>query len=137
MNIYVDSSWLLTAILKRSRIKFSPARIAAYSSILIMVECRRTLDRQLKRHLINDAQFAEANRLLTSYLQSFNLIDLESDIVMRAAEAFYLPLGSLDALHLATAMKLRNYLPADIGIYTLDHELADAARAHGFIIKGS
>jgi hypothetical protein len=45
-------------------------------------------------------------------------------------------LGSLDALHLATALAVRAQLHADLSFATHDHQLSNAARAFGFTVHG-
>lgn len=132
MKVYVDSSWLLRVLLKQGQVRPLPENCQAFSSVLLMVECQRSLDRQHKRNLLSDANFAYLSLQLTDYLDSINLIELDPEIVMRATEPFILPIGSLDALHLATAIKLRKAERYDLSFATFDEELAMAATAHGF-----
>ncbi len=54
----------------------------------------------------------------------------------RAAEPFPTLLGSLDAIHLASALLART-LVDDLGFATHDEELATAARAMGFRVLGT
>jgi len=135
MIFYIDSSWLMRVILQKSRAKNLPANAKAYSSVLIHVECRRALDRQFKRGTLNEEQFASASAVLHEYLQRIETVNIDAGIIARAAEAFFIPIHSLDALHLATAMKLSNILPGKLTLLTVDAELATAARAHAFKVE--
>lgn len=134
MNIYLDSSWLLRALLKQSMVKPLHAGVNVFSSVLLNIECRRTLDRHLKRRLLSENEFAQVSQQLGEYIESINIIDLTSAILARAAGAFFLPVGSLDAMHLATAMQLSESLKEAVCIATFDEELALAASAHNIDI---
>lgn len=134
MFLYIDSSWLMQAILQRSQVKKLPMEAEIYSSVLLNIECRRTLDRQFKRGVLNEQQFSESCSVLNEYLRRIRLVNFDLQIINRAAEAFFVPIHSLDALHLATALKLSNTLHGKLTFLTRDTELATAARAHGFKI---
>ena len=59
------------------------------------------------------------------------MIVLDSKVLERAGDPFPTGLGTLDALHLASAMMARREIP-DLRFATHDRELATAARATGF-----
>jgi hypothetical protein len=46
------------------------------------------------------------------------------------------PLGALDAVHLATALVWRDRMGAPLVVATHDTTLASAARVHGFDVQG-
>jgi hypothetical protein len=69
-------------------------------------------------------------------VESFNLVALEDVVLERAAEPFPTMLGSLDAIHLASAVLAREEFD-DLVLATHDDELAIAARALGFDVRGS
>lgn len=130
MKVYIDSSWLLRVLLKQSSVKPLPVNAEVYSSALLIVECRRALDRHLKRKLISDEVYSDTVGQLQEYLQSINLLQLDPEILQRAAGSFFLPIGSLDALHLATALKISEIEKKIVHMATFDEELALAAKAH-------
>ncbi|MBW7858610.1 MAG: type II toxin-antitoxin system VapC family toxin [Leptonema sp. (in: Bacteria)] len=134
MRIYIDSSWLLRVILQQDKVKPLPKNAVIFSSILLKVECLRVLDRQHKRKRLSDNEFTHLIQQLTSYTNLIELIELERSIVLRAAEPFLLPLATLDALHLATALKIREIERNDIHFATFDDELALATIAYGFTV---
>lgn len=68
-------------------------------------------------------------------LDGFDLVALDTPILQRAAEPFPTLLRSLDAIHLATALGLRER-SEDLHFATHDAELASAARAVGLPVEG-
>ena len=63
-------------------------------------------------------------------------VEVTRPILRRAAEPFPVPLGTLDAIHLATAMSWRDMRNREPVFATHDSALADAARATGFRVIG-
>ncbi|HUV14594.1 MAG TPA: PIN domain-containing protein, partial [Acidobacteriota bacterium] len=64
-------------------------------------------------------------------------VPLHDEIVAQAARPFGTVLGTLDALHLATAMTLREQLGLELVIVTHDRQLARAAQSSGFDVQGA
>lgn len=136
MTIYVDSSVLLRVILGE------PDRLASWgridqpvSSQLIRVECLRTIDRARLVLGLSDEVVAERRLAVLEMVDSFGLISVNRTILERAAEPFPTTLGTLDAIHLASALLLREQSDA-VAIATHDVALALAARAMGFEVLG-
>jgi predicted nucleic acid-binding protein len=69
-------------------------------------------------------------------LSAFALAPVAASILERAADPFPTALGTLDAIHLATALQLRDEYPA-LAFATHDRELATAARSVGFTVEGA
>lgn len=67
--------------------------------------------------------------------EAFNLIALDSTVLGRAAEPFPTTLGSLDAIHLASAVLAKQEFE-DLVLATHDGELAIAARSVGLTVHG-
>jgi uncharacterized protein len=137
LNAYVDSSVVLRVILGE------PQRLRTWSKIttpvaseLIRVECLRTIDRARLRLGLEDADVARLRSEVLELIDSFNLVVLNSVVLDRAAQPFPTMLGSLDAIHLATAVLAREEF-SDLLLATHDDELAIAARAVGFDVQGS
>jgi hypothetical protein len=57
-------------------------------------------------------------------------------VLGRASESFSTPLGSLDAIHLATALIWREKWDRDLVMLTHDRQLAVASRANGIEVIG-
>lgn len=136
MKIYVDSSWLLRVMLQQGVVSPLPKNAAIYSSVLLRTECMRVFDRHHKRKLLNDEKFIGLIQQLNQYANLIEYIEIDKAILQRAAEPFALPIATLDALHLATALRIRDAEKDDLHFATFDDELALAAMAHGFkVIK--
>jgi len=71
------------------------------------------------------------------WLEAVDLILLQRPILARAAEPFPMPLRTLDALHLATALVWRDRMREALTMATHDQDLALAARAFGLEVVGA
>lgn len=104
--------------------------------MLAEVECLRTIDRLLLRGRL-DAPGAAARRAsIFDLLQRIALVEITRPILSRASDPFPTPLGTLDAIHLATALSWRDRNQPDLVLATHDAALAMAARACGLQAVG-
>ena len=123
--IYLDSSALLKLFVEEaesaalSEWMVQHPGLPAVSSELALVEVVRAV-----RRLAPEAE-PDARTLVAQ----LDLIPLSSDVVAQAADAGDPLLRTLDALHLASALVVREALTFFV-VY--DHRLAAAARAAGF-----
>ena len=106
------------------------------SNEILRLECLRTIDRARIRSSLPDDEVAERRAAILEHIQSFDLIRLDQTVLERAAEPFPTVLGSLDAIHLASAVLARRNV-ADLTLATHDAQLATAARAVGFRVYGA
>ncbi|OGO58713.1 MAG: hypothetical protein A2Z32_13495 [Chloroflexi bacterium RBG_16_69_14] len=137
MNVYVDSSVLLRVVLgETGRLSIWPRITAAVASELITVECLRTIDRARIRLQLGDEDVADRRAFVIEAIEAFSLVPVGPPVLARAAAPFPTMLGSLDAIHLASALLVRERFE-DLSFATHDHELAVAARAMGFQVHGS
>lgn len=137
MNVYVDSSVLLRVVLGESpRLKAWGRIEQAVSSELIRLESLRTIDRARVRLGLSDEQVAGRREAVIEALEGFSLVPVASAVLERAADPFPTTLGSLDAIHLATALLVRGRFE-ELSLATHDEELALAARAVGFRVEGA
>ena len=74
-------------------------------------------------------------RAVTDWLEAIDLVLLRPPVISRASEPLPLPLGRLDALHVATALIWRDRMGPLPAIATHDTAL-DTARAFGFEVRG-
>ena len=136
MNVYVDSSVLLRVILgEPSRLAIWPRITNAISSELIRLECLRTIDRARIRVGFDDPRIARYRADVLEAVDSFRLIALDGAVLTRASDPFPTLLGSLDAIHLTSALLIREEVE-DLVFATHDEELGIAARATGFEVQG-
>ena len=136
MNVYVDSSALLRIVLgEPDRLRIWPTITNAVSSELIRLECLRTIDRARTRLGLPDRQVAQYRADVLEAVDAFSLVALDSIVLERASEPFPTALGSLDAIHLASALLIRDDLDG-LAFATHDDQLGMAARATGFQVHG-
>lgn len=137
MNAYVDTSVLLRKLLREPEPLEGFSRVDLYvSSELLRVEALRTLDRMRLRGLLDDEEMAERSSVLLSALESIELVEITPQILRRAEQSFPTSLGTLEAIHLASAVLWRDHTGNDLTLFTHDRELALAARALGFSTAG-
>ena len=136
MKLYVDASVLLRIVLGESRALREYRRSSRLiSSELIRLECLRTIDRARLRDGLSDESVAERRAGIIESLRSFELLPIDRLVLERAAGHFPTALGTLDALHLASALVSREEVP-DLVLATHDRELAVAARSVDFRVVG-
>jgi predicted nucleic acid-binding protein len=136
MTVYVDTSVVLRILLREP----NPVKIwgqwnKAYSSALWRVEALRTVDRLRLTHEISDSEVAEFVREIKITHETFAIHPVTNQIFQRASETFPTVVGTLDAIHLATALSIREIENVDY-LLTHDSQLATAARSLGFDVMG-
>jgi predicted nucleic acid-binding protein len=109
---------------------------ALVSSELIAVESSRTIDRLRLQGVLTPDEAASRLRAIAEWLDAIDLVLLRPPVLNRAREPLPMPLGTLDALHLATALVWRDRLGALTTMATHDTALGSAARAFGFEVHG-
>ncbi len=136
MNVYIDSSVLLRVVFgEAGRLPIWRAITNPVASELIRLECLRTIDRARLRLGLDDRTVARYRADMLEAVETFTLVALDSVVLERAAEPFPTTLGSLDAIHLASALLIRDETDA-LKFATHDDELGTAARATGFEVYG-
>ena len=138
MIAYVDASVLLRIALGQSDRLPEWRRIEqGISSALIATECLRTLDRLRLRAGLPDAEMAVRRATILALVASLELVDVDALILDRAAQPMPTELGTLDAIHLATALLWKEMSGGDLTMATHDDALGRAARAHGLPVVGA
>jgi predicted nucleic acid-binding protein len=137
VTAYVDASVLLRLVLGQSRaLREWPSIDTAVASALVEVECLRTLDRLRLRGGVSDRELATRREVVFDVLRRFEIVDVGRPILARAALPLPTALGTLDAIHLATAALWRESQGREVAVATHDEALATAARASGFSVIG-
>jgi predicted nucleic acid-binding protein len=137
VNVYVDSSVVLRIVLGERHQLPAWRRIRRpLSSQLIRVECLRTIDRARVRLSLDEPVLARRRAAVLEVLEGFDTMPVDAAVLARAAEPFPTTVGTLDAIHLASALRLRAQIP-DLRLATHDAELATAALAVGFDVLGA
>ncbi len=137
MNAYIDSSVLLRLVFAEPGLLSSWGQITSpVASELIRVECLRTIDRLSLSIRLDDEVIAERRNAILQLLSTFDLVPVTTAILDRAAEPFPTAVGTLDAIHLASALEVRSGRELPL-VATHDRELGLAARSLGFEVDGT
>ena len=137
MIAYLDSSVLLRVILRqRNALKEWHTIERGVASALVEVECLRTLDRLRLAEGLEDDEIAVRREAVYRLMESIEVIGLVQPVLSRAAQPLPTALGTLDAIHVATALLWKERAGIDLTIATHDLALGVAARANGFRVVG-
>jgi predicted nucleic acid-binding protein len=135
---YLDSSVLLRVILGQPDALKEWRKVrTGVASALVEVECLRTLDRLRLIHRIADDVIALRRGTVYRLLEAVEVVELTAAVLSRAAQPFPTSLGTLDAIHLATAILWTERSGESLVMATHDATLATAARACGLEVVGS
>jgi predicted nucleic acid-binding protein len=135
---YIDSSVILRAVLgQRGALSGSDEPGHSITSALARVECLRTLDRFRLEENLSDDETVRRREAVFRLLGSLVLVDVTPPILERAAQPLPTVLGTLDAIHLTTALLWREIEAESVIFVTHDLALARAARASGLAVIGT
>ena len=95
------------------------------------------IDRARLAGEIDDDDVAVLQRESRRALRSMEIVGLSERILERAAGPMPTALGSLDALHLATALEIAATRAPRLVLASHDRQLARAARASGLEVVGA
>lgn len=101
------------------------------------MECLRTLDRLTRAGSLSDEELADRRTAVYRLLEAVEVVDVSRPIRRRASELFPASLGTLDAIHLSTAISWRDARGTDLTMATHDKALATAARSVGLQVVGA
>jgi len=137
MTAYVDASVVVRKLQREAgSLKEWGQWKRAFSSELLRVEVLRAVDRARLRGALTDNEVADIVMRARAILDGLELLQLSPSILNRAAQSFLTPLGTLDALHLATALRLAESIGIELTFLTHDAELGTAARSMNFAVQG-
>lgn len=101
------------------------------------MEARRAIDRLRLESILDDTGVARAHQELARIEESLHLVALTRTVLRRAAEPMATMVRMLDALHLASAVLLRESVGARLLFATHDARQTTAAHALGFECTGT
>jgi len=105
------------------------------SSELLLIECARVIDRYRLESVITDEQTAKAREGLSAMIDGMHIIEINDIVKRHARGSFPTIIGTLDAIHLSTAMLWKELEPGvDFQIATHDRQMITCARALGLSI---
>ena len=137
MIAYLDTSALLRLVLREPGALEELRSCEAFvSSELLAVESLRTIDRLRLQGALSTEEAASRRETAMGWLEAVDLVLLQRPILARASEPFPTSLGTLDALHLSTALVWQDRMRQRLVMATHDRDLALAARSFGIEIRG-
>ena len=138
MIAYVDSSVLLRIALGQNDALREWSQIErGVSSTLISTESLRTLDRVRLRAKLPDIEVARRRATILALIGSLELVEVDTMILDRAAQPMPTEIGTLDAIHLASALLWKDATGIDPFMATHAVALGLAAQAHGLRVLGT
>lgn len=138
MIAYVDCSIVLRVVLgQEGKLREWNEIDLGVSSALVEVECLRTLDRFRLANGLSDREVASRRAAIFRILEEIEIVELTRTVLSHAAHPTPVALGTLDAIHLATAMLWRQHSGESMALATHDRNLALAAESMGFEVLGS
>lgn len=138
MIAYLDTSVLLRLVLREAHaLNEVVSAETLVSSELLAVESLRAIDRLRLQGALSLEEAAARGRTATEWLEAVDLVLLQRPILARASEPFPTALGTLDALHLATALVWRDRMRQPLVMATHDRDLALGARSFGLEVLGA
>jgi predicted nucleic acid-binding protein len=133
VTVYLDTSTVLRVLLRQPKPLAVWARWdRAYASELLHVEACRVIDRLRLEGALDDQGVAEAREQLGRVERAIASVALSRPVLQRAALPMATVVKTLDAIHLASAMLLRERRGLELSFATHDPQQARAARALGF-----
>ena len=137
MIAYVDASVLLRLALGQpNALPEWPKIQRGVSSALVTTESLRALDRLWLRAKLPDAEVATRRAAILSLIASLEVVDLDGVVLDRASQPMPTELGTLDAIHLATALLWKEMTGEGLSMATHDEALGLGAKAHGLPVIG-
>jgi uncharacterized protein len=137
VTVYLDTSTVLRILLRQPKPLAIWARWnRAYASELLHVEACRVIDRLRLEGGLDDQGVADAREQLSRIEGAISMVALSRPVLQRAALPMATVVKTLDAIHLASAMLLRERRGVELSFATHDPQQGRAARALGFDCVG-
>lgn len=135
MEAYIDSSVLLAILFNEpNKLNNLERYKKLFSSQLLRTECIRTIYRLKLENKLNDKKTAEIFSDLLSLFKSITMVQLTPSVLFGAEQFFPVTVGTLDAIHLSTALLLRREKGVQ-NFLTHDVQLSQAALSVGLLIN--
>jgi len=135
--VYLDSSVLLRFVMdQQDKLSEWSQILAGVTSELTEVECLRTLDRLRMQGSVSDAALSASREAIFRFVRSIEVVEISRLVLQRACWPLPTTLGTLDAIHLNTAMLWQESAKTELVMATHDRAMARAARATGLAVVG-
>lgn len=138
MKVYLDTSVILSRLLNQpNQLRSWGEWEACYTSVLTSVEFLRTVDRLRLNGSLSDQDRVELQHQFKVVWGATHRVALSQILLDRASAAMPTVLGTLDALHLVTALLIAESRHAQLTFLTHDDQLAIGAQAMGLEVEGA
>ncbi len=137
MNVCLDSSILLRVLLgDGAPLPRWDEFEQPFTSRLTLIEVTRVIDRVRLGSQMNDEEFSRLANMAGRSHQGLQMVPLVEEVLERAEQPMQTAVGTLDAIHLASAVALRIRQAPDLVFATHDRQQGIGARALGFDVIG-
>ena len=141
MNLYAETSAVMSWLLDEERGDSALSQLTAAATVstsdLTLIECDRTLRRAAATGLLTASESSQMLAVIDTASAHWTLHGMDAEIVHRSRRAFPRePIRALDAVHLATALAVRNLFP-DVRVLSFDDRIRGNAAALGFDVVPS
>ena len=138
MNLYAETSAVVAWLLDEERGKRARSWLAAaedvHTSDLTLIECDRAVRRAAVAGRVSVADASRLQTIVDTASAHWTLHGIDVEIVHRSRRSFpHEPVRALDAVHLATALAVRNLTP-DVQVLSFDDRIRGNAAALGFAV---
>ena len=132
MIVYLDSSFVIRRLLGVGKpAEFWGKWEKAYASTLMRTECFRIANNLRLAGKLDDAGRARLGAWIETVCNAVTQIPLTDNVMKRAAEAYPVEVGTLQALHLATMQELESVHGVKCVLASDDDGLVQAAKSLG------
>ena len=141
MNLYAETSAVVSWLLDEERGDSAWSQLTAAATVstsdLTLIECDRTLRRAAATGRLTANESSRMQAVVDTASAHWTLHGMDAEIVHRSRRAFPRePIRALDAVHLATALAVRNLFP-DVRVLSFDDRIRSNAAALGFNVVPS
>jgi len=134
---YVDSSVVCRVVMRQPDLLVEVEKhTLRFTSLLTQLECLRAIDRARLDEGLDQDEILARRLVLFVQLRRMSRIAVARSVLERAGSSFPLPVKALDAVHLATAMQLRERRYHKLVFATHDRQQGRAAAALDFEVIG-
>ncbi len=137
MIVFVDTSVVLRHLFGQRNSLDWRGWEPVYASEILSLEARRAIDRLRLEAALDDAGVSHAHEELARLERHIGHVSLTGPVLQRAALPMPTVVKTLDAIHLTSALMLRERKRAPVNFATHDAKQATAARALGFTVLGA
>lgn len=136
MNLYAETSAIVAWLLDEERGEDAWAHLTAadavHTSDLTLIECDRAFRRAAATGRLSADESSRLHAIVDTASAHWTLHGMDAEVVHRSRRSFPRePVRALDAIHLATALSVRNVSP-ELRVLSFDDRIRDNAAALGF-----